>query len=264
VIKVNSFIYFTLLIITLSGCGAGRNFKGSPFPFVDSNLDLKEPLTYNPEYLFGFQPKLEGFTFNIFQKSSNGYYGNSINFQVSMKNLRLSIGNIGSGYLDCQGSVDEKTCIVKWLSSAPFYSFDISKYILKFEIKPIVAVFKLDNFKNINLNSCTLSDGEDFLKGEKLTISLIETDTLVTKKIIHYDFGSNNQGSELGNILTNESTKNSYYYSFDFEKYFSSTAYYFDVYPTISKGEFNLYRIGARALDESIETLVHFCFYDKI
>lgn len=263
-IKLNKLLYFAIITLALIGCGSGRNFEGSPNPFEDSNLDLAESTDYKPESLFGFQPKQDGFSFNVFQRSSNGYYGNSINIQVNMKNLRLSIGNVSSGTLECNPVGESKVCQVKWLSVAPFYSFDVSQNLLKFEIKPVVAVFKNESYKSANLDNCVLADNEDFIHGEKLTVSLINVETQEQKNIFYYNFDSGNKGSVLGTITTSDPSKISYYYSFDFDSYFSSTAYFFDVYPTKQVGEFNLYRMGARALDSTIETLIHFCFYDKI
>lgn len=247
------------LIFVCLGCGKGRNFEGSPFPFKSPSEIFEAESEFQPQSLFGFRPTLSGFEFNIFLISGLEGYAQTLNVSVNLSSQRASIGNVNSGLLNCSIIVGGQICTITWMNSVPYYGFDMSRYQFQFEFKKIVSVLKIEDTESTRFQDCILDFNQEFINGEKIKVSLLDLETFEKLEIIHYGFGRDN----FGNFLNPHRQELKYSYAFDFESFFATEPHYFDSYETLRKGDLFLYRFGARSLDDMNTTLVHYCFYDN-
>jgi hypothetical protein len=189
----------------------------------------------------------------------DGFNGSSLNIKINQSSGRVTIGNVNFGESVCAEDKDITTCNIQWLNSTPYYNFDVNRYRLSYELKSIVSVLKVETNETANFMDCVLNSSENFISGERLKITLTDLETLQKKEIIFFNFGTQNFSTFVNPILPEVK----FYYSFDFENYFASVPYFFDSYDVRKTGALFLYRIGARSLDESNSTFVHYCLYDS-
>ena len=188
-------------ILICCGCGEGRNFEGSPEPFVRPNSANANNFIFYPEFLYDFRTNQNGFEFSIFLKSMDGFNGSSLTIKSNKTSGRVTIGNVNFGQSNCTVINEVESCDVQWLNSTPYYNFDVNRYRLAYELKSIVSVLKVETNETANFRDCVLNTSENFTSGERLKITLTDLETLQKKEIIFFNFGTQNFSSFVNPIL---------------------------------------------------------------
>lgn len=250
---------FVLLFLIFTGCSQGRNLDGAPEPFIDPYYELSESTETHVENMYGLQPFIDGLKFKVYQTSSSGFYGIDLNFLINFKTLRFTIGNVNSGVLNCQMQRDQKLCVVEWLSDLHVYDFNIEKYQFQIEEKLINAILKPGSEVNGSFVECSLDQANSSsIDGKRTIISLIHKDSRESLRLVYYDFGPNNFGFYRSDISSN----NDFYYSYNFDQHFNLVPYFFDAIGVYELTDQRLIQIGAKSIDNNINSSVNFCFYD--
>lgn len=251
------FLYFFALI--LGACSQSRNFEKAPNTTDNTEVTAGAENAARIQFIYDFRVVQSGFSFRAFLKSESDNYGSSIDILVNPKTGRVTLGRISLGELSCDTKDQKEVCQISWNSSVPFYGLQLNRYKFSYEVNDIVSVLNVQTHETADFLLCELKEGAVFYPGEKLKILITDLEDLKTFQINHYNFGTQSSGTI--QVLNNEYLKS--YYTFDFDQYFESTPYFFDTYDVKNSDVFNLFRIGARSLDELTNTFVHYCFYDK-